>query len=134
MKLTNKGVGLILCLDILGLSCDKRKAKTLTGAYGCTVKYSTFTKPSENGQLWTEESWEKAEDVEVTSDKKITHVLNHNVHIDLVRDERQYAEHFNLDQPYLFSSLFKEDSVYASIKYDGGLGGYSARTYTCSKK
>ncbi len=112
---------LLSLLVLFGLlsSCDKYRAKKLSGTYYCSVNYHyTDISPETIDSTYNE-------DIIIEQDDKDVIVLGTSINIDSLWKEKEYFEGNYND---FLQVLFRNDSVYIQ-KYSGGLGGSSSLTY-----
>ena len=108
----------------LMISCDKQRARKLSGTYHCRVEQESFDMVSlESDTIFFQ-------DLIVEQQGKEVKVLGTTIHIDSLWKEKEYYESgFNSS----IRVLFREDSVFIE-KYNGGQGGYTYWYYKGLKK
>lgn len=105
-------------------SCDKHRAKKLSGTYSCVVDYRYFDISG------TSIDSTYNEDIYIDQDGKNLIVLGTSIHIDSLWKEKEYSEGYFYDQ---MTVLFKDDQVYIT-KSGGGQGGSSSLNYVGVKQ
>jgi hypothetical protein len=105
-------------------SCDKRRAKKLSGTYACEVNYHYWDMSS--GPADTSYH----EDIYIEQDGKKVIVLGTSIHIDSLWKEKKYSE---ADGHKYLDVMFKDDRVHIT-KSHAGLGGGYSRNYEGVKK
>lgn len=114
-----------LIIGLTFLSCDKYKAKRLSGIYTCTVNYhySDMTGLTID-TLYTE-------DIEVKQDYDSIVIFNNKVHVDELRNGATFEKYNGATSSYKVK-IYKDNLYYFSI--NGGLGGSSSIEYSGKKK
>ena len=114
-----------LIIGLTFLSCDKYKAKRLSGIYACKVDVESFNMSS--GYFDTT----YFEDVEVKQDGESIVIFNKKIHI---RDLKKgvYFEEGTMSSVYLKVRIYKNELFY--FYHSGGLGGYGNVQYIGKKK
>lgn len=114
---------LLACFALL-LSCDKHRAKKLSGTYSCRVDYHYWDMtPSTSDSTYQE-------DLEIKQDGKQVIVLGTSIPIDSLWKEKEY--YIGYVHNYM-NVLFKNDSLYIT-RSSGGLGGNASWKYRGVKK
>lgn len=113
---------------IIGLtlfSCDKHKAKRLSGIYSCTVNYYYFD------MTGTTIDTTYTEDLEVKQDNDSIVIFNIKVHVDELRNGSTFQKNTGASSYYKVK-IDKGELYYFST--NGGLGGSSSIEYIGKKK
>jgi hypothetical protein len=109
----------MIIVSFLIISCDKQRAKRLSGNYNCTVDYTYWDiTPQHIDSTYTET-------VEVKAEGDILDVLGYKIPVDSVTDEQVFittGHHFYLNVQ------FKNDSLYFKTT-SSGLGGGATYVY-----
>ena len=113
---------------IIGLSlfsCDKYKAKRLSGIYSCTVNFHYFD------MTGTTIDTTYTEDLEVKQDNDSIVIFNNKVHVDELRNGATFEKYNGATSSYKVK-IYKDELYYFST--NGGLGGSSSIEYIGKKK
>jgi hypothetical protein len=120
-----KNIILGLLISFAFLSCDKYKAKRLSGFYSCAVNFHYFDMTGTTiDTLYTE-------DLEVKQDNDSIVIFNNKVHVDELRNGATFQKN-NGATSYYKVKIDKGELYYFST--NGGLGGSSSIEYIGKKK
>jgi hypothetical protein len=120
-----KNIILGLLISFAFLSCDKYKAKRLSGIYSCAVNFHYFDMTGTTiDTLYTE-------DLEVKQDNDSIVIFNNKVHVDELRNGATFQKN-NGATSYYKVKIDKGELYYFST--NGGLGGSSSIEYIGKKK
>jgi hypothetical protein len=111
---------ILLATSILFISCDKHRAKKLSGTYYCKVDY--------NFNDYSETNYDSTyyKELEVLQDGKFIKIKNMSFHIDSLWKEKEIYKDNHSKKVHL---QFKNDSIYYTI-IAGGLGAAYTYSYT----